>query len=206
MKMPQAGPTKVPRVTFLDGGLVANNPTKYAYLEISLLHGHRDPALVLSIGTGQKQKRPFKMVLLEHWRPFLSHQLNNRIAESEEADAWMKLVEERRRDQLEYERLTVSLDCGLGWMKLDEWKKRAPSKTPDHAPAEPGQYTKLHDYFREKKSKHHDTVEFLEARTKLYLAQKEVGAQLDRLARLLVKRRQKRSRTPEWKYFATGET
>ncbi|KAK5219529.1 hypothetical protein LTR72_007913 [Exophiala xenobiotica] len=199
-------------MTFLDGGLVANNPTNYAYDEVRQLQGNRGPRFVLSIGTGKKNKRSFPTLhrIFPHWAPFISHELNNKIAESESADEQMRIVLDQRQLDVaafEYDRLTVTTDFGLGWMKLDEWKRKASSNTST-MDAQPIAQDFKHerDYLLEKRSRHHDTVEFLQTRTKLYLAQDGVQNQLRRLARVLVHGRRQRSRTWKWEHFATGET
>ncbi|KAI1618047.1 acyl transferase/acyl hydrolase/lysophospholipase [Exophiala viscosa] len=193
-------------ITFLDGGLVANNPTVEAYNEVSWQQGNKAPALVLSIGTGEKEKRTLKTLEkhMKHWKHFISYEINYRIAESQSADDDM--TDERDDGKVQYERLTVTLDFGLGWMKLDEWKRRPQATKPVDASRDTqGRYMRQSEYFRQKKSKHHDTVRFLEARTKLYLNQQSVQKQLERLAGFLVKRRRLRSKTPLWNHFATGD-
>ncbi|KAK4938042.1 hypothetical protein LTR10_021449 [Elasticomyces elasticus] len=204
-------PLEINDVTFLDGGLVANNPSVYAFNEISLLQGNKAPALVLSIGTGEKEKRSFKTLekSMKHWKPFISHQPNNRIAESQSADIQMTEVRDQREhrpeDRFKYQRLTVGLDFGLGWMKLDEWKRDPSSERPANDPNDvPKRYIRKREYFLEKSSKHHDTVRFLETRTNFYL--ESVRENLDQLARVLVNKRRLRSKTPQWEHFATGDT
>jgi predicted acylesterase/phospholipase RssA len=205
-------PLSIGDMTFLDGGLVANNPTHYAYHEVRQLQGNRPPKCVLSIGTGKKNKRSFKRLkkFFPHWAPFISLELNNKIAESESAHDQMRIELDQRQvdvDAIEYDRLTVDTDFGLGWMKLDEWKRKASSTTRarDAQPiAQDFQHER--DYLLGKRSRHHDTVEFLETRTTLYLAQDGVQNQLQRLARVLVETRRQRSRTWKWEHFATGET
>ncbi|KAK5260285.1 hypothetical protein LTR40_004452 [Exophiala xenobiotica] len=199
-------------MAFLDGGLVANNPTHYAYHEVRQLQGNRPPKCVLSIGIGKKNKRSFKRLkkLFPHWAPFISLELNNKIAESESAHDQMRIELDQRQvdvDAIEYDRLTVDTEFGLGWMKLDEWKRKA-SSTTRARDAQPiaRDFKHERDYLFEKRSRHHDTVEFIESRTRLYLAQDGVQNQLQRLARVLVETRRQRSMTWKWEHFATGET
>ena len=204
-------PFPIGNKTFLDGGLVANNPTHYAYHEVRLLQNNRPPMFVLSIGTGKKNKRSFKSLerFFPHWAPFISLELNNKIAKSESAhDQKREQLDQRPTwEAFEYARLTVTTDFGLGWMKLDEWKRKASSRKRARD-AQPTAREFKHDreYSREKRSKHHDTVEFLETRTRLYLSQDGVQNQLQRLARLLVENRRQRSKTWKWEHFATGDT
>lgn len=126
-------PFPIGNKTFLDGGLVANNPTHYAYHEVRLLQNNRPPMFVLSIGTGKKNKRSFKSLerFFPHWAPFISLELNNKIAKSESAhDQKREQLDQRPTwEAFEYARLTVTTDFGLGWMKLDEWKRKALSRT-----------------------------------------------------------------------------
>ncbi|KAK7894536.1 hypothetical protein LTR67_006297 [Exophiala xenobiotica] len=210
-------PLPINEKIFLDGGLVANNPTHYAYHEVRLLQIERPPKFVLSIGTGKKNKRSFKRLkrFFPHWAPFISLELNNKIAESESAHDQMLQHLDQMREQLdqpptwkpfEYARLNVTTDFGLGWMKLDEWKRKASSKprAPDVQPTAQ-EFVRHREYSREKRSKHHDTVEFIEIRTERYLKQEDVQSQVRKLAGALVENRRQRSKTWKWEHFATGD-
>ncbi|KAH7060397.1 acyl transferase/acyl hydrolase/lysophospholipase [Macrophomina phaseolina] len=118
---------------FKDGGIRENNPAGAAWSEFVSLYGeHRDPALVLSIGTGRPDESAdgfasawpgpfgtsramkkvaekfavFKNVLIKYTEGEEQHRAMVRIAKGE--NTW-------------YKRLNV--DKGLEKMKLDNWEK-----------------------------------------------------------------------------------
>lgn len=120
---------------FKDGGIRENNPAGAAWSEFVSLYGeHRDPALLLSIGTGRPDESAdgfasawpgpfgtssamkkvaekfavFKNVLIKYTEGEEQHRAMVRIAKGE--NTW-------------YKRLNV--DKGLEKMKLDNWEKGA---------------------------------------------------------------------------------
>ena len=116
---------------FKDGGIRENNPAGAAWSEFVSLYGDRDPALLLSIGTGRKDtsqdgfaaawpgplgSNPLMKKAAEKFAVFKNVLI--KYTEGEEKHKAMKLV--ARGEHRWYKRLNVS--TGLETMKLDSWE------------------------------------------------------------------------------------
>ncbi len=120
-------------IGFKDGGIRENNPAGAAWSEFLSLYGDRDPALLLSIGTGRKDTSQdgfaaswpgpfgntwFMKRAAEKFAVFKN--LLIKYTEGEEKHKAMKLV--AKGEHRWYKRLNVS--AGLETMKLDNWESQ----------------------------------------------------------------------------------
>lgn len=126
-------------VTFKDGGIRANNPSGAAWSEFISLYGeHRDPGLLLSLGTGMPNQANDGFA--SAWPgPFGQFKLTKNAAEkfavfknvlikyTEGEDQHRAMVHNARGEHHWYKRLNVS--TGLEKMRLDNWE-RGPWRDP----------------------------------------------------------------------------
>ncbi|KAJ4347231.1 uncharacterized protein N0V89_011170 [Didymosphaeria variabile] len=118
---------------FKDGGIRENNPSYAAYSEHASLKGdEREPALLLSIGTGRPNTKndgfasvwpgPFgKVPLLQKWSEKFAVFKNVLIKYTEGEDRHKMMRTIARGEHRWYKRLNV--DEGLQDMPLDEWEE-----------------------------------------------------------------------------------
>ena len=158
--------------TFIDGGIVANNPAKVVLNEVGQMHNH-PPDMLVSIGTGTSpvDARPKKKVsIIESW----VNMINLVVDLATQSEATAEDVEETcSNSKVKYFRWTVPKD--IGSIKLDEW-----------SPCDGGENTK---------------GKIFEA-TVDYLSDKSVHAKLLKCARNLVQARRERTITERWEGFA----
>jgi hypothetical protein len=175
---------------FLDGGLGANNPAKIAFHEVDSMHAH-PPALLVSIGTGEKKSLPKKnkrdkaRELLANDRPDeiprkqffkkyfeLSRFMKDFTTNAEGIANDTKWAAQARKTA--HRRFNVTE--GLGAIPLDEWN-----------PARSGTLTLAH----------------IRQYTEDFLGSREVQEDLEFCAQELVDRRRRRALTERWETFAT---
>lgn len=164
---------------FLDGGFGdANNPTWHAYCEVGQMNGN-DPeavALTVSIGTGKADRVP---PVARRGSGLVGRY--KAIVKYSAAAATDSEKTHRKMDFLakqtghHYERFNV--DGGLGDVDLGEWKVRRGEN---------------------------QTFVKIRQQTRAYLNQNDTKKRLRRVAEILVKNRQERSKTPEWNIVSTG--
>lgn len=176
-------PVKIRDSEFVDGGLVANNPSHLAYRELCILRGwdtlqQGSIALVLSIGTGKAETPPKKKWYFGRYNDTI--EWTKRTA-TDSVRAHESMLEEVNRQhasqnnvdlRLIYERFSVEHQRALNEMKMDEWQD--------------------------------DTVRLILDSTHAYLRETEVRRRLQSIAQVLVRARISRSRTSKWDRFATG--
>ncbi|KAL1634799.1 hypothetical protein SLS58_010542 [Diplodia intermedia] len=118
---------------FKDGGIRENNPAGAAWSEFVSLYGeHRDPALLLSLGTGRPDESADGFA--SAWPgPFGSSRAMKKVAEkfavfknvlikyTEGEEQHRAMVRIAKGENTWYKRLNV--DAGLEKMKLDNWEK-----------------------------------------------------------------------------------
>lgn len=121
------------RVGFKDGGIRENNPSYAAYSEHASLKGDdREPAILLSIGTGRPDTSndgfaavwpgPFgKIPLMKKWSEKFAVFKNVLIKYTEGEDRHKMMRTIARGEHRWYKRLNVN--TGLESMKLDNWEK-----------------------------------------------------------------------------------
>ncbi|KAI9843047.1 MAG: hypothetical protein M1837_006678 [Sclerophora amabilis] len=163
---------------FGDGGFGTNNPTDEIYHEVRLMNGDESAhvALVLSIGTGKNPVHRFSDKVFGKFSQ-IPGALKKLAVDCERVHEGMT----RRREPggMRYFRFNVDSDV-LRKISLDEWK--APN-------------------WRHKENL---TLENITKATEKYLEESEVQRSLQDVARLLVKSRRERCRTPTWKLASTG--
>jgi predicted acylesterase/phospholipase RssA len=164
---------------FLDGGFgIANNPTWHALLEVGQMssNSHGAVALTVSIGTGKADKVP---PVAKRGAGLLGRYkaiIKYSAATATDSEAThLKMEDLSRRTGHHYERFNV--DGGLGNIDLGEWTVRGGRNL---------------------------TLEKIEQQTRAYLERSENRARLRRVAEILVKNRQERSRHHKWDIVATG--
>ncbi|KAF4342803.1 calcium-independent phospholipase A2-gamma [Fusarium beomiforme] len=182
---------------FLDGGMVANNPSLLAIREIHNLHG-TIPALFVSIGTGLKiagqrtrtpreasnditvlrraatkdnvRRKQFLKKYIEigrHWKNWMVD-----CEEDNGTNGWRAHCDAINLTENLY-RLNVGGD--LHTIPLDDWR---PSNTGE------------------------DTLEFIRSQTEAYLEQERVREYIDSIAAKAVEIRRLRAATEQWERFA----
>lgn len=164
---------------FLDGGFgLANNPTWHALVEVGQMSANSPQAVALtvSIGTGRADKVP---PVARRGAGLLGRYKAiikySAATTTDSENTHLKVEHLSRTSGLHYERFNV--DGGLGNVDLGEWKIRGQTNL---------------------------TLEKIEQQTKAYLNQAETRTRLRRVAEILVKNRQERSRHPKWDIVATG--
>ncbi|CAD6444280.1 5eb779df-f889-406e-96ec-73632c2f676e [Sclerotinia trifoliorum] len=168
-------PSQINKERFVDGGYGYNNPTLRAFSEVEQVHGEGTTALILSIGTG----RPTKVAPIARKDSGLINRYRQMIkytaATTTDSEPIHEHVKGLTSGRCTYERLNV--DGGLGDINLGEWR--------------------IHN-------KKNMTLETIREQTLAYLDQPEVSIRMEKVAKMLVKNRQERSRTPRWDIVATG--
>ena len=171
--------------TFRDGGIVANNPAKLIFDEVSQMHSQR-PQLLLSVGTGvpgpddNYTPRP-QVSHLADWSNVVKI-LRNLAMQSEKTH---QDIEKLLRylhgagPTINYHRFNVP--GGMRSILLDQW--------------EPRKHTDQSQIGR-------DTKEQIRSLTEEYLADPEVHKRLLECARLLVSVRRRRAETERWEAYA----
>jgi hypothetical protein len=177
-------PMKIREEKFLDGGFgtQANNPSWYAFIEVSQMHGSEKAiALTCSIGTGIPKKiTPFLQnnSLIGKYKN-LKHYTVATASDSEMTHSTM--MQYTNQIGINYERFNVEGD--ISDIDLGEWKIKE---------------------LKHPKRRVNVTLATIEQATNAYLQQADVRRRLARVAETLVQSRQERSRYPEWDIVATG--
>jgi hypothetical protein len=182
---------------YVDGGLGFNNPAKIAYKDVSDRHGLL-PKIVISIGTGEKARRPV-MPMRDRLGDIMGSPDDRRQRVKQLVELmfihsknWLTDVDEvvddmdfmAKKFDFNFTRLsvpnTVLLEgrC-LGEIPLDDWRPKAGGRT---------------------------TLERLETLTNRYLTQAETRRILEETARELVLLRRQRARTERWETYAMDVT
>lgn len=165
---------------YLDGGLIANNPSKYAWAEVNSMHlnhpsgncpSHGSSGGVrffVSIGTGKRTAEQIKSGKIRKALSILNRGVQS-ITDTEEAHSQM---EDKVRDDDIYYRFNV--EHGLEDMKLDDCKIG--------------------------RDGHNTTSHKIEAAVARYLRDSTVRARLERLAKQLVQNRRQKCRQQDRGY------
>ena len=160
--------------TFLDGGILCNNPAVEAFREVEQMNREGDAtiALVLSIGTGVAHSMPQKPKAgIALYRKYLNIAEYSMMTSTENVNHTMNILAARRG--LAYHRLDV--DTGLEGMRHDDWNRG--------------------------KDNGNSTRNRIEMATKKYLGKADVQRELEELAQNLVHQRRLRSQSREWELF-----
>lgn len=197
---------KIMGLKFLDGGVVANNPSLIALREIHNLHD-QVPALFVSIGTGLKNSsgapknsngvnkkangggsRMFKKTTttddvrhkqgLNKYREIGKH-LKNRLIDCEGSNGTAGWRDWCRAIGLKEHLYRLNVEGDLYTVSLDEWR---PSNTGEV------------------------TLSFIEAETEKYLAERPVINRINSIAEKAVEIRRERAATEHWERFAVDVT
>ncbi|TGO46071.1 hypothetical protein BOTNAR_0616g00060 [Botryotinia narcissicola] len=160
---------------FVDGGYGHNNPTSRTFAEVEQVHGKGTVALTLSIGTG----RPTKVQPIARQNSgLISHyrqMIKYTAATTTDSEHTHEYVKALTADRCTYERFNV--DGGLGDIDLGEWRVHGNENM---------------------------TLKRIREQTHVYLNQSEVRRRMEKVAKMLVRNRQERSRTEKWDVVATG--
>jgi len=184
---------------FMDGGIVANNPTWLAFREVQQVRRFKanSVALVLSIGTGKSGPlSAFGEGLFGRYWALLKY-AKKKASESEEPHTKMEEYVREHRHQarnsqpaqhtdhrpLVYERLNVEI--GLENMKLDDWKCK----------------NRLGRAYESNR-----TLDKIKNVTRTYLDDAAVQTKLNELAEILVNSRRERLTRPNWDRWCSGST
>jgi hypothetical protein len=187
---------------FLDGGFGTNNPAEEIYREVCQMNGNdrRSVGLLVSIGTGQFKHSKFATGPLRHIA--LLSAVKHIVTDGEnvhqrmENDNLPNNKEGQRRYyrfNVPYERQSRSAAAGtettwpvkarhLGEMAIDEWKAES----------------------RLFQRRCNTTLRDIKAATEAYLASREVQADLEEVARILVETRRERCQEDYWELVSTG--
>ncbi|KAF7865472.1 hypothetical protein EAF04_006447 [Stromatinia cepivora] len=168
-------PSQINNERFVDGGYGYNNPTSRTFAEVEQVHGKGTIAITLSIGTGRPTKVP---PIARKNSGLIGHyrqMIKYTAATTTDSEHIHEHVKDRTLGRCTYERLNV--DGGLGDINLGEWR--------------------IHN-------KENMTLKTIREQTLAYLNQSEVRTRMEKVARMLVKNRQERSRTRRWDVVATG--
>ncbi|KAG5758689.1 hypothetical protein H9Q72_013178 [Fusarium xylarioides] len=196
---------KLMGMKFIDGGVVANNPSLIALREIHNLHD-QVPALFVSIGTGLKDSsdarnntngatknanggsRMFKKTAttddvrhkqgLKKYREIGKH-LKNRIIDCEGSNGTEGWRDWCRAIGMREHLYRLNVKGDLHTVSLDEWR---PSNTGE------------------------GTLSFIEAETDKYLAERSVINYINSIAEKAVEIRRERAATEHWERFAVDVT
>ncbi|KAF7897617.1 hypothetical protein EAF00_005845 [Botryotinia globosa] len=160
---------------FVDGGYGHNNPTSRTFAEVEQVHGKGTVALTLSIGTG----RPTKVQTIARQNSgLISHyrqMIKYTAATTTDSEHSHEYVKALTADRCTYERFNV--DGGQGDIDLGEWRVHGNENI---------------------------TLKRIREQTHVYLNQSEVRRRMEKVAKMLVRNRQERSRTEKWDVVATG--
>lgn len=169
--------TQINDERFVDGGYGHNNPTSRTFKEIEQIHGEGTIALTISIGTG----RPTKISPIAKKNSGLIKRYRQMIkyivATTTDSERVHEHVKSMTSGRCTYERLNV--DGGPGGINIGEWR--------------------VH-------KKENMTLKTIREQTSAYLEQSEVRIRVEKIAKMLVRNRQERSRTPRWDIVATGQS
>ncbi|KAF5250911.1 hypothetical protein FANTH_3965 [Fusarium anthophilum] len=196
---------KLMGMKFIDGGVVANNPSLIALREIHNLHD-QIPALFVSIGTGLKEpsdarrntngankkansgSRMFKKTVttddvshkqwLNKYREIGKH-LKNRIIDCEGSNGTAGWRDWCRAIGMKEHLYRLNVEGDLHTVSLDEWR-----------PLNTGEVT----------------LSFIEAETEKYLAEPMVINNINAIAEKAVEIRRERAATEHWERFAVDVT
>ncbi|TGO83405.1 hypothetical protein BPOR_0653g00060 [Botrytis porri] len=160
---------------FVDRGYGHNNPTSRTFAAVEQVHGKGTVALTLSIGTA----RPAKVQPIARHNSGLISRYRQMIkytaATTTDSEHTYEYVKTLTADQCTYERFNV--EGGLGDIDLGEWRVHGNGNI---------------------------TLKKIREQTHVYLNQSEVRRRMEKVARMLVRNRQERSRTEKWDVVATG--
>jgi hypothetical protein len=160
-------------MTFLDGGICFNNPSKLAYDEVTACHHDITSTpiqLLLNIGTGILRTKPRQATSHSRLRPLVAictRLLHNHVFD---VDQWADSRETRYdlnrlvREEGQMLYYCLHVQDGLPNLAMDEWKKDG------------------------------STLATIEAYTRSYIASRETQIMLNTVARLLVDARVVRER------------
>jgi hypothetical protein len=159
---------------YLDGAMGANNPAEIALNEVMQMH-EQAPKMVVSIGTGDKERKPGatgtkKMGLIKDWRDI--NKVLSQLA-TESAETATRVEEKCQEANILHWR--YSPPHPMGTIKLDEW-----------LPRDSGRDTKIKIYDQ----------------TAAYLSRPRVHKRLVQCASWLVNQRRLRAQTERWEVFA----
>ncbi|KAI9649163.1 hypothetical protein NHQ30_001730 [Ciborinia camelliae] len=169
-------PFKLGDERFVDGGFGYNNPTQRTFFEIEQVHGKGTVALALSIGTG----RPTKVQPIARQKSGLIGHYRQMIKYTAAITTDSENTHENVKallaaEKCPYERFNV--DGKLGDINLGEWRINGTENM---------------------------TLKMIRNQTQAYLNLPGVRKRMEKVARMLVKNRQERSKTSEWGVVATG--
>jgi hypothetical protein len=172
-------PLTIGKEKFLDGGWgMANNPTWHAYQEVCQMEGKKSEAieLTVSIGTGKADKvRPVARSGTGVLAEFTAIVKYSAAAATDSERIHLIMQGHPTTTEDNYQRFSV--DGGLGDVDLGEWTVRGGKNM---------------------------TLEKIASQTRAYLDQEDTRRRLQRVATILVKNRQERSKDPQWAIVATG--
>lgn len=112
-------PAVVDKMTYVDGGVVANNPTEIAWHEASNLFGDDKIGLVLSIGTGIGNITEKKTSTLFTWANAMADMVTNTKTTDNSVRRWATKLNNLLGEKICYRRLDVPISNGD---KLAIWK------------------------------------------------------------------------------------
>jgi hypothetical protein len=178
-------PMKIGDEKFIDGGfgIQANNPSWYAFVEVSQMHGNNEKAIALtcSIGTGIPKKItafPKTNSLFGKYKTLVRYT----VATASDSEMTHNIMlQHTSQIGVGYERFNI--EGGIGNIDLGEWKIKK-LKNPKRIV--------------------NVTLAAIEQATNAYLQQADVRRRLTKVAETLVKRRKERSGHAEWNIVATG--
>jgi hypothetical protein len=170
---------------FLDGGFgtQANNPSWFAFVEVSQMHGNNEKAVALtcSIGTGIPKKItafPETNSLFGKYKTLFRYTV---ATASDSEMTHRTMLQYTTQIGIGYERFNV--EGGIGDINLGEWKIKK---------------------LKHPKRRVNVTLATIEQATNAYLQQTDVRKRLTKVAETLVRHRKDRSLYPEWNIVATG--
>lgn len=182
-------PVKIQNRKYGDGGFGTNNPVCELYWEAIQMHGNdaSSISLLISIGTGQSE---VSRLADGAFRKFYAYfKAAKKLASDSEGmhDNFLRI----KPEDLQYSRLNVPNEHGLGDMKLDEWKKQGGLK-----------FTKTCVRRRKESDSTLSKIKYI---TDSYCKQPTVKAELEKVAEILVNHRRARCRDSRlWELFSTG--
>lgn len=178
-------PMKIGEEKFLDGGfgIQANNPSWYAFGEVSQMHGNNEKAIAMicSIGTGIPKKItafPKTNTLFGTYKTLVRYTV---ATASDSEITHNTMLQYTTQMGTGYERFNV--EGGIGSIDLGEWKIKKLKHPKRHVNV---------------------TLAAIEQATNAYLQQTDVRRRLTKMAEILVTTRKERSQYPEWNNVATG--
>ncbi|OCL08373.1 FabD/lysophospholipase-like protein [Glonium stellatum] len=182
-------PVEIQNRKYGDGGFGTNNPVSEVYWEAVQMNGNdaSSISLLLSVGTGQSEVSRFADGAFRKFYAYLK--AAKKLASDSEGchENFLRF----KPSDLEYCRLNVPNESGLGDMKLDEWKKEGDLK-----------FKKTGIRLRNEAD---STLAKIKHITRTYCNQPMVRAKLEDVAEILVNHRRARCRDSSlWELFSTG--